>query len=60
MQPVFIKGAIFNIFILAIDEMTIHNVKGVTQNDKITENYHPTPKCPPALRSISASLSSLF
>ncbi len=51
----FFKAALVNIFIL-----TMGNVKGVAHSDDPTENNLQTLQFPSALRSILASLSSLF
>ena len=46
--------------IVAIDQMTIGNVKGVTSSDEPTENHHLTLQFPSALQSFLESFSSLF
>lgn len=55
-----LKGAPFSIFILAMDQMTACNVKGITHTEKPTENYHQTLQFLSALQSVLASFSSLF
>lgn len=45
------KAAPLNSFILTIDEMMMHNIKGVTRSDKTADSYLPTLKCPSAPRN---------
>lgn len=45
-----LKAAIFNIFTVTMDQITIRNVKGVTRGDEPRENYYLDLQLPSALQ----------
>lgn len=43
-QTLTLKAALINIFTLAVDQMTMDNVKGATGGERTTNSHHSSPQ----------------